>query len=110
MIHKIKAMHDKGDGTSIKEISRSLGVSRNTVRKYLRMDEQTIQETLDSPERFKILDQYLVELAQGQCPAVVAVHKLLDGQPVAILKPPQRGQLALVIKQEAVIFPVGDHM
>lgn len=58
MIHRIKAMHDKGDGTSIKEISRSLGVSRNTVRKYLRMDEQTIQETLDSPERFKVLDQY----------------------------------------------------
>ena len=58
MIHKIKAMHDEGRGISIKEISRSLGVSRNTVRKYLRMDEQAIQEALGSPERYKILDNY----------------------------------------------------
>lgn len=47
MIHKIKAMHDEGNGNSIKEISRALGLSRNTVRKYLRMNEQTIQEYLD---------------------------------------------------------------
>jgi len=58
MIHKIKAMHDEGRGVSIKEISRSLGVSRNTVRKYLRMDEQVIQETLESPQRHKSLDRY----------------------------------------------------
>lgn len=58
MIHKIKAMHDAGDGASIKEISRSFKISRNTVRKYLRMDEQSIQEALQSPERYKILDTY----------------------------------------------------
>ncbi len=58
MIHKIKAMRDEGRGASINEISRSMGVSRNTVRKYLRMDEQAIQEALESPERYKILDDY----------------------------------------------------
>ena len=58
MIHKVKAMYDKGNGCSIKEISRSLGVSRNTVRKYIRMDGQAIQEYLESPERHKSLDQY----------------------------------------------------
>ena len=58
MIHKIKAMHAAGAGASIKEISRSLAISRNTVRKYLRMDEQTIQETLQAPERHKVLDTY----------------------------------------------------
>ena len=58
MIHKIKAMHDEGRGTSINEISRSLRISRNTVRKYLRMDEQAIQEALESPERHKALDHY----------------------------------------------------
>lgn len=58
MIHKIKAMHDGGAGASIKQVSRSLGVSRNTVRKYLRMDEQAVQEALQSPERFKVLDRY----------------------------------------------------
>ncbi len=58
MIHKIKAMHDEGSGASIKEIGRSLNMSRNTVRKYLRMDEQAIQESLESPQRHKVLDRY----------------------------------------------------
>ena len=58
VIHKIKAMHDEGNGASIKEISRSLSISKNTVRKYLRMDEEAIQESLESPERYKVLDRY----------------------------------------------------
>jgi len=58
MIHKIKAMYDEGRGSSIKEISRDLGISRNTIRKYLRMDEQAIQEAIESPERHKVLDNY----------------------------------------------------
>ena len=40
VIHKIKAMYDEGKGASIKEIRRTLNISKNTVRKYLRMDEQ----------------------------------------------------------------------
>lgn len=58
MIHKIKAMNDEGKGASIKEIGRSLNISKNTVRKYLRMDEQAIQESLQSPMRSKRLDCY----------------------------------------------------
>lgn len=58
MIHKIKAMFDQGNGSSIKEISRSLGVSKNTVRKYIRMDEQEIQEAQELPQRTKSLDKY----------------------------------------------------
>ncbi len=57
MIHKIKAMHDEGRGSSIEAISRSLGVSRNTIRKYLRMDEQAVQAYLASPQRSKTLDK-----------------------------------------------------
>ena len=38
-IHKIKALHNEGAGLSIRSIARELGISRNTVRKYLRMDE-----------------------------------------------------------------------
>ena len=37
MIHKIKALHNEGAGLSIRSIARELGISRNTVRKYLRM-------------------------------------------------------------------------
>lgn len=58
MIHKIKAMYDDGRGASIKEISRSLGISRNTVRKYLRMSEQQADEYLALRERHKVLDHY----------------------------------------------------
>ena len=41
MIHKIKALHNEGAGLSIRSIARELGISRNTVRKYLRMDDRT---------------------------------------------------------------------
>jgi transposase len=58
MIHKMKAMYDEGRGSSIKEIGRELGVSRNTVRKYLRMQAQEIAEYLESPQRHKLLDTY----------------------------------------------------
>lgn len=42
MIHKIKGLHDDGCGLSIRAISQELGISRNTVRKYLRADEVAI--------------------------------------------------------------------
>ena len=31
MIHKIKAMYDNGDGATIKDIGRTLGITRNNV-------------------------------------------------------------------------------
>ncbi|WP_419605751.1 helix-turn-helix domain-containing protein, partial [Thiolapillus sp.] len=47
MIHKIKA----GNGLTIRAIARQLGISRNTVRKYLRMDETAIAEQQESRVR-----------------------------------------------------------
>ena len=58
MIHKIKALYDEGNGSSIRSIARELGISRNTVRKYLRMDEGAITEVQANRERHKILDEY----------------------------------------------------
>ena len=58
MIHKIKAMYDEGSGSSIRAIGRELRVSRNTVKKYLRMSETEIADRLTKRERIKILDQY----------------------------------------------------
>jgi predicted transcriptional regulator len=67
VIHKIKALYDHGEGASIHAIGEELGISRNTVRKYLRLDEQAIGEVPADRERQKRLDahrDYLVHLLQ----------------------------------------------
>ena len=42
MIHKIKSLYDDGNGLGKKAIARELGISINTVRKYLAMEEEAI--------------------------------------------------------------------
>jgi len=56
MIHKVKALYDDGNGLSIQKIVKQLGVSRNTVRKYLRMTPEEIQQRQESADRQKRLD------------------------------------------------------
>ncbi|MBC8554945.1 MAG: IS21 family transposase [Candidatus Brocadiales bacterium] len=58
MIHKIKALHDEGNGYSRRQIGRELSISRNTVKKYLAMSEEQINEMLGNQEREKHLDKY----------------------------------------------------
>lgn len=75
MIHKIKGLHDEGRGLSIRAISRELDISRNTVRKYLQMDETAISAAQDDPSRKKRLDQHRNFLIQqlGRFPKLSAV-------------------------------------
>lgn len=65
MIHKIKALHDEGQGLSIRAIGQELGISRNTVRKYLRQEVAAIEAAQSNREREKKLDEhrdYIVHL------------------------------------------------
>ncbi len=78
MIHKIKAMYDGGSGLGIRAIARQLGISRNTVKKYLRMDEETIDRHQRQRERKKRLDEcrdYIISLL-GTFPGLSAVKVL----------------------------------
>jgi transposase len=84
MIHKIKALHDGGNGLSMRAISVQLGISRNTVRKYLKLDELTVAQRQDNPDRSKRLDDcrdYIIDLLQNY-PLLSAVKVLrkLRGQ------------------------------
>lgn len=67
VIHKVKAMYDSGNGSSMRQIARELGMSRKTVRKYLQMDEDQISGRLKNGGRKKVLDDcrdYIVHLLQ----------------------------------------------
>ena len=75
MIHKINAQPDNGKGLSIRAISQELGLSRNTARKYLRMEVEAISEQFADPSRSKRLNDhwdYLVHLLK-QFPRLSAV-------------------------------------
>lgn len=48
MIHKIKSLYDNGKGMSERKIAKELGVSRNTVSKYLKMPEAAIADDINS--------------------------------------------------------------
>lgn len=56
VIHKLKSLY--GSGFSIRAIANEMGISRNTVRKYLRMEELQISLALANPEREKQLAPY----------------------------------------------------
>jgi len=79
-------MYDNGKGSSIRAISRELNISRNTVRKYLRMTEKGINEYIENKKREKYLDKYkryIIHLF-GRYPNLSAakiMRKLKDKEP-----------------------------
>ena len=58
MIHKIKSLYDNGNGLTERKIAKELGISRNTVSKYLKMPEPAITVQLSETDRAKKLDEY----------------------------------------------------
>jgi len=78
LIHHIKSLYADGDGQSIRAIAQQLGISRNTVRKYLRLNEEQIGARLDDPSRVKRLDHYREQIIHQlqQFPRLSAVKVL----------------------------------
>ena len=67
VIHQIKALHNQGNGLSERKIAKRLGISRNTVSKYLNMLEAEITDRLSDTDRTKKLDEYrdyIIQLLQ----------------------------------------------
>jgi transposase len=58
VIHKIKSLYDHGNGLTERKIAKELGLSRNTVSKYLKLPEPDITEQLSKTDRTKKLDDY----------------------------------------------------
>jgi len=58
VIHKVKSLYNNGQGLSQRQISKELGLSRNTVRKYLELDEESITILQKDLSREKTLDDY----------------------------------------------------
>jgi len=92
MIHKIKALYNDGKGLGKKAIARELGISRNTVRKYLAIDEATVSAYLSETDRQKKLDEhrdYIVHLLETfpKLSAVKVQRKLQEKCPDLALSP-----------------------
>jgi transposase len=83
MIHKIKAMYDEGRGSSLRAIAAELKISRNTVRKYLRMSAEEITAYREGQRRERRLDVhrgYMVHLLETypRLSAVKVLRKLRE--------------------------------
>ena len=98
MIHKVKSLYDQGHGLSKRAIAKKLGISRDTISKYINMNEQEIQLSMaEDKDRQKQLDDYkdsIVRLlqtfprlsaccrtAQAGMSAVKVLRKLKDKVP-----------------------------
>jgi transposase len=78
VIHQIKALYNQGNGLSERQIAKQLGISRNTVSKYLKLPEPAITALLSDTDRVKKLDDYrgyIVQLLQTY-PGLSAVKVL----------------------------------
>jgi transposase len=64
VIHKIKSLYDNGNGLTERQIATELGLSRNTVSKYLHMPETEMAQQLDDMTRTKKLDAYRAYIIQ----------------------------------------------
>lgn len=119
MIHQIKSLYNNGDGLSIRAIAQQLKISRNTVRKYLRMAEAGISERQQDRSRHKSLDahrDYIVHLLETypELSAVKVMRKLrqkhaeLEVSDRTVRRYIERLRQTVALKQKRYYQPVLD--
>lgn len=119
MIHHIKSLYADGQGQSIRSIAAQLKISRNTVRKYLRLDEAEISQQREDPSRSKRLDDYREQIVHQlqrypRLSAVKVLRKLRSqGVEIAVSDRTLRRYIetlreSVTIKQARYYMPVMD--
>jgi len=121
VIHKIKSLYDSGNGLTERKIAKELGLSRNTVSRYLKMPEPVITVQLSETDRTKKLDEYrsyIVHLLQTYpgLSAVKVLRKLkakvdpLDVSERSVRRYIQALKAEISVKQPRYYEPVIDMM
>jgi transposase len=87
-------VRSRSKGESIKSISRSTGVSKNTIKKYLRTD--SLPQSAVNNGRFSVLKPYTKEI----CQLIESTPKITSSRIVQVLR--ERHDIPIAIKERAV--------
>ena len=119
VIHKVKSLYNNGQGLSQRQIAKELGISRNTVRKYLELDENSITALQNDTSREKTLDdyrEYMIHLLKTypNLSAVKILRKLkskeseLNISDRSVRRYVEKLKTTITVKQERYYEPVLD--
>ena len=109
MIHKIKALYDEGRGSSLHAIAKALGISRNTVRKYLAMSAEAIAADHGQRGRVKRLDAHRDAIVH----LLATYPRLEDGTPFPTtfyLTCPRATAAVSTLEAEGVLAEMSDRL
>jgi len=86
VIHQIKALYNQGQGLSIRKIADQLEISRNTVSKYLKLDETEIAALQQRGTKRK-KNWMIIETTLSICYKAIPVYRLSRYSASSRLKP-----------------------
>jgi len=108
VIHQIKALYNDGNGLSERKIAKQLGISRQTVSKYLKLEEAAITRLQGTTERDKKPDdyrEYIIHLLQSYpgLSAVKVLRKLKAKEAILAVSERSVRRYIQALKQEITV-------